>query len=60
MALHARDEAHLRAVAAKLEAAGIRHRLIIEADGRAMALGCTPTRDRASIRKVVSGLPLVK
>lgn len=60
VALHARDEAHLRAVCQQLCAAGISHRLIVEDNGQAMAIGIKPTRDRSQVRKVVSALPLVR
>lgn len=66
VALHARDEAHLRAVSDRLAAAGIQHHHVVEsADdpkyaGQLMAIGVRPTTDRAAIRKVTSDLPLVK
>jgi hypothetical protein len=59
VALHARDEAHLRAIAAQLAEAGIAHQLIIECDGQAQAIGCVPTTDRAALRRVTSMLPLM-
>jgi hypothetical protein len=60
VALHARDEVHLRALANKLALAGIPHCVIEECDGEAMAIGIEPTTDRAAVRKVVSALPLVR
>jgi len=60
VALHARDEDHLLAIAAALDRAGIRHCHVVEDDGQLMAIGVNPTRDRAAVRKVLSSLPLVK
>jgi hypothetical protein len=60
VALAARDQAHLLEVAAALARAGITHKVIVESDGQAMALGIEPTRDRARVRKEVSNLPLVR
>ena len=60
VALHARDEVHLRAVAAKLSLAGIPHCVVEECNGEAMSIGIEPTTDRAAVRKVVSALPLVR
>ncbi len=57
VALHARDEAHLVAIAARLSHAGVRHHVVVEEDGRWMAIGVNPTRDRAAVRKVLSSLP---
>lgn len=59
VALYARDEAHLRSIADRLTEAGISHKLIIECDGEAQAIGCTPTTDRASLKRVLSSLPLI-
>lgn len=59
VALHARDEAHLREIAAQLTTAGVAHHLVVECDGQAMALGCVPTTDRARLRRVTSMLPLM-
>lgn len=60
VALHARDERHLRQVADRLGAAGIPHHLVEECDGEAMAIGVEPTTDRAAVRRVLSQLPLVR
>ena len=60
VALHARDEDHLLEIAAALDRAGIRHCHVVEDDGRLMAIGVNPTRDRAAVRKVLSSLPLVR
>lgn len=60
VALSARDQAHLLEIDAQLTQSGIIHVLIVECDGEPMAIGCEPTRDRQSIRKVVSSLPLVR
>lgn len=59
VALHARDEVHLREIDARLTAAGIAHHLIIECDGQAMAIGCTPTTNRTALRRQTSMLPLM-
>jgi hypothetical protein len=64
VALAADDDFHLRRLADRLAARGIAHRLIVEADGdyagQAMAIGITPTTDRAAVGKVVSSLRLVR
>lgn len=60
VALAARDQAHLHELAALLRAAGVEHKLIVECDGEAMAIGVTPTRDRLRVRKVLSTVPLVR
>lgn len=60
VALSVKDIAHLLEIYNKLVAANIKCVLITECDGEPMAIGCVPTRDRKSIRKVVSSLPLVK
>lgn len=60
VALHARDEAHLREVAARLDARGIRHHRVLEDDGQLMAIGIPPTTDRDPIRKALSSLPCAK
>ena len=54
------NEDQIRAIAARLTALGVSHRLIIEEDGQAMAIGIEPTADLTSLRKAVSALPLVK
>jgi hypothetical protein len=64
VALQARDEAHLRELSALLGVRGIPHHMVVETEGehalQAMAIGIEPTRDRALVRKAVSGLPLVR
>lgn len=60
VALHARDEAHLRQLAAGLTARGIAHHVVEECDGEWMAIGVAPTTDRKLVGKVVSSLPLVR
>lgn len=62
VALHIRDEAALRGLAAKLSKAGIKHHLVIEDDepyhGQAMALGIVPT-DRKILKPFLSSYALV-
>jgi peptidyl-tRNA hydrolase len=58
LALAAKDQVHLLAIAAKLTKAGIPFSLISECDGEAMAIGINPMRDRKKLRKVTSSLPL--
>ena len=66
VALHARDEAHLKEIAQRLFDAGIEHHCVFESDddvkypGQMMAIGLYPTRDRDKVRKVLSSLPLVR
>jgi hypothetical protein len=60
VALSARNQEHLLAIREMLQRADIKHVLIAECDGEAMAIGIEPTRDRQAIRKVTSSLPLVK
>lgn len=60
VALAARDRGHLLAIDSMLTLAGIPHVLIKECDGEPMAIGCEPTTDRATIRKVLGSLPLIK
>ena len=64
IALYARDEAHLDELAAKLWAAEIPHKIIIETDGlysgQAMTIGLFPATDCENIRRVTSSLPLAK
>lgn len=60
VALHARDEAHLKEVGALLDAAGIACHRVLECDGELMAIGLEPTADRQAVRKVCSSLPLVR
>ena len=54
------NEDQIRAIAARLAALGVPHRLIIEEDGQAMAIGIEPTVDLVLLRKAVSALRLVK
>ncbi len=62
--LAARDEVQLLEIGARLAQAGIAHVPIIEEDGEhaghLMAIGCEPTIDRESMRRVLSALPLAK
>lgn len=64
VALSVPDEGALRRVALALGEHSQTYKLITEVDGpfagQAMAIGVTPTCDRASVRKAVSSLPLVK
>lgn len=66
VALHARDEAHLREIAARLTAAGIGHHLVEECDddddypGQLMSIGLHPTTERERVAKVLSSLPLAR
>lgn len=60
VALHVDDEVELMEYHLKLKAAGLRHKLIIESDGHAMAIGLEPTYDRPSVKKVLSKLRLVR
>jgi hypothetical protein len=65
VALHARDEAHLLEIAARLDAIGVLNHHVVEGYddprcGQLMAIGVHPTRDRAAVRKAVSDLPLVR
>lgn len=54
VALVAKDSADLDALAAELDAAGVRYALMRETDGvragQATALGTMPTRDRESVK----------
>lgn len=63
IALHAKDEAHLRAISAQLTLEGIVHKCIVEDaapySGQLMAIGCTPG-PRWKISKHMSNLPLVR
>lgn len=63
VALHVRSELELRAVAARLAAAGVRHSLIVEADapyeGQAMAFGVHPHAGEEA-RRLLGSLPLAK
>lgn len=62
IALHARDEASLRALSARLTAGKIAHKLIIEEDppyaGQATAIGIMPT-ERRRLKPFLSSLALV-
>jgi len=66
VALHARDELHLRELAQRLFDAGIEHHCVFEAEddlqypGQLMAVGLYPSHDRNKIKKVLSSLPLVR
>lgn len=66
VALHAKDESHLRDIAQRLYDAGIAHHCVFECEdddqypGQLMSIGVYPTRDRATVRKVLSSLPLVR
>lgn len=63
MFLQVKDEAHLRAISARLLNAGIEHHCVEECDddldypGQMMAIGCNP---RSGKIKELSDLPLVK
>lgn len=62
IALHVADEAELRALAARLTAAGINHHLIIESDApytdQAMAIGIKPM-NRQLLKPFLSSYALV-
>jgi len=66
VALHAKDETHLKALSAALYEAGIERHEVVEASddsrypGQLMALGLYPTTNREAVRKVLSSLPLVR
>jgi hypothetical protein len=60
VALHARDEAHLKSVADSLDGASIANHRVLECDGELMAIGIEPTTDRAAVKKVLSQLPLAR
>lgn len=60
VALHARDESHLKSIAHDLAEACIDHHVVEECDGEWMSIGLRPTTDRAAVRKVLSQLPLVR
>ena len=63
VALHARDEAHLKELSEKLFASGIKHKRIIESDrpyeNQLMAIGIVPM-ERSKVKALLSSLPLVK
>lgn len=58
--LRCKDQPELLELHSKLEAASIPHVLICECDGEPMSIGIEPTRDRKSIKRLTSHLPLVK
>jgi len=62
LAVH--DENQLLLQCARLRAAGLEPHLIREPDapynGQAMALAVPPTQDRATVRRVLANLPLLK
>ena len=64
VALAVPDEMTLKRIAEALGEQSLTYKLITEEDGaysgQAMALGVTPSTNRAAIRKVVSALPLVR
>lgn len=60
VALAARDQAHLLELRDVLSQASLPHVLVTESDGEPMAIGLEPTHDRRAVRKVLSGIPLVK
>jgi len=60
VALHAENGDHILELSQKLTAADIPHHVVIEDDGRLMAIGLRPTVHRERVRKVLSSLPLVK
>lgn len=64
VALAVPDETALKRIAEALGENSLTYALITEEDGpfsgQVMALGVTPSTDRAAIRKVVSALPLVR
>jgi peptidyl-tRNA hydrolase len=57
------DESTLREYSARLERAGVEHRLICEPDapwlGQATAIGLAPVADRRPLRAILSSLPLL-
>jgi hypothetical protein len=63
IALSCRDEGALRAMAERLERAGLRHHLVHEPDppynGQLMAIGLEPGY-KSQFRKLLSNLPLIK
>lgn len=64
VALATADQAELEQLRDKLAELGIEHSAIVETQGEhageLMAIGVQPLRDRNTIRKAVSSLPLVK
>lgn len=63
VALHARDEDHLRRIAERLRQRAFPHHPIFEPDppwnGQLMSIG-VPPMDRALLKKVLSSLPLAR
>ena len=59
VALAARDEDHLRDVAASLGNAEVAHTAVWE-DGVLFAVGVEPLEDLTAVRSVTSSLPLVR
>jgi hypothetical protein len=61
--LAAKDETELRAVARKLQLAGVPHVLIQEVDppfdGQCTAIGVVPLAERAKVKPILSKLPLL-
>lgn len=60
VALHAKNEAHLRELSGALTKRSIAHHVVEECDGEWMAIGILPTTDRKLVGKVTRSLPLVK
>lgn len=60
VALHARDEPHIDALADQFREAGVPHEVVTEEDGHRYAIGIRPAADIAPIRPVTSALPLVR
>lgn len=64
VALYAKDEEELLALAKRLEDAKIAHRLIREPDapynGAAMAIGLVPCARTTPVKKILGRYPLVK
>lgn len=64
VALAVPTEETLRDIARALGEQSLTYRLVVENEGsfagQAMAIGVTPTSDRARVRKATSQLPLVK
>jgi hypothetical protein len=62
--LGVRDEKALEALAAKLWDSGVEHVQVREPDapwcGQLTSIGCALVEDRSSVRKVVSGIPLLR
>lgn len=60
VALHARDQAHLAELGDALDRAGVANHRVVECDGELMSIGVAPTTDRARVKRVLSGVPLVR